>query len=85
MDIYLPQRRVVIETKRTGEAHPDSVRDTETWETQFEQCQRYVQAEWERDTPGSTSTISAAFRGEPYSPMAASGGCGLGRYSQMAI
>ena len=29
MDIYLPQRRVVIETKRTGEAHPDSVRDPE--------------------------------------------------------
>ena len=49
MDIYLPQRRVVIETKRTGEADPDSVRNTDTGETQFEQCERYVQAEWERD------------------------------------
>ena len=49
MDIYLPQRRVVIETKRTGEAHPDSVRDPETGETQFEQCERYVQSEWERE------------------------------------
>ena len=48
-DIYLPQRRVVIETKRTGEADPDNVRNTDTGETQFEQCERYVQAEWERD------------------------------------
>ena len=49
MDIYLPQRRVVIETKRTGAADPDSVRDTETGETQFQQCERYVKAEWERE------------------------------------
>ena len=49
MDIYLPQRRVVIETKHTGAADPFSVRDPETGETQFEQCERYVKAEWERD------------------------------------
>ena len=49
MDIFLPQRRVVFETKRTGEADPESVRDTGSGETQFEQCQRYVMAEWERE------------------------------------
>ena len=49
MDIYLPQRRVVIETKRTGAVDPDGVRDGETRETQFEQCERYVKAEWERE------------------------------------
>ena len=46
MDIYLPQRRVVIETKRTGAADPDGVRDAETGETQLDQCERYVKAEW---------------------------------------
>ena len=49
IDIYLPQRRVVIETKQTGVADPSSVRDPRTGETQFEQCERYVKAEWERD------------------------------------
>ena len=46
MDIFLPQRRVVFETKRPDAAHPESVRDTDTGETQFEQCRRYVLAEW---------------------------------------
>ena len=49
MDIFLPQRRVVFETKRTGSADPESVRDPDTSETQFEQCERYVKAEWERE------------------------------------
>ena len=49
MDIFLPQRRVVFETKRPDAAHPESVRDTDTGETQFEQCRRYVLAEWERE------------------------------------
>ena len=49
MDIFLPRRRVVFETKRTGGADPESVRDTDTGETQFEQCERYVKAEWERE------------------------------------
>ena len=49
MDIFLPQRRVVFETKRTGAADPDSVRDADIGETQFEQCERYVLAEWERE------------------------------------
>ena len=49
MDIFLPQRRVVFETKRTGGADPESVRDTDSGETQFGQCERYVRAEWERE------------------------------------
>lgn len=49
MDIFLPQRRVVFETKRTDSANPEQVRDADTNETQFEQCQRYVMAEWERE------------------------------------
>ena len=49
MDIFLPQRRVVFETKRTGSADPDSVRDADIGETQFEQCERYILAEWERE------------------------------------
>ena len=49
MDIYLPQRRVVIETKKTDVAFPESVRDTDTGETQFEQCEHYVKQEWIRD------------------------------------
>ena len=49
MDIFLPQRRVVFETKRTSGADPEAVRDPETGETQFEQCERYVLAEWERE------------------------------------
>ena len=49
MDVYLPRRRVVIETKHTGAAHPDYVRDPETGETQFEQCEHYVKQEWERE------------------------------------
>ena len=31
MDIFLPQRRVVFETKRPDAAHPESVRDTGSW------------------------------------------------------
>lgn len=49
MDIFLPQRRVVFETKRTGEADPDSVRDQDSGETQLGQCERYIIAEWERE------------------------------------
>ncbi len=49
MDIYLPQRRVVFETKRTGGADPESVRDADSGETQFGQCERYVRSEWERE------------------------------------
>ena len=46
MDIFLPERRVVIETKPLGAAAPSGARDPETGETQFQQCQRYVQEEW---------------------------------------
>ena len=46
MDIFLPKRRVVIETKPLDEADPNGVRDPETGETQFQQCQRYVREGW---------------------------------------
>ena len=49
MDIFLPQRRAVIETKAPGAAKPSAVRDEGSGETQFEQCERYVQAEWKRE------------------------------------
>ena len=49
MDIYLPQRRVVIETKHTDAAHPDYVRDPNTGQTQFGQCEHYVEQEWMRE------------------------------------
>ena len=49
MDIFLPQRRAVIETKPTGAADPDGVRDAGSGETQFGQCERYVRDEWERE------------------------------------
>ncbi len=49
MDIFLPQRRVVFETKRTGTVDPEAVRDPNIGETQFQQCERYVKVEWERE------------------------------------
>ena len=49
MDIFLPQRRAVIETKAPGTANPSAVRDAGTNETQFEQCRRYVESEWKRE------------------------------------
>ena len=49
MDIFLPQRRVVFETKRTGAADPEAIRASNIGETQFQQCDRYVKAEWERE------------------------------------
>ena len=49
MDIFLPQRRAVIETKPTGAADPNGVRDAGSGETQFGQCERYVRDEWERE------------------------------------
>ena len=56
MDIYLPERRVVIETKQKADpsarraADPDDDRDPDSdpSETQFQQCERYVRDEWER-------------------------------------
>ena len=49
MDIFLPERRVVIETKPLGEAAPNDIRDPEAGETQFQQCQRYVREGWEHE------------------------------------
>ena len=49
MDIFLPERRVVIETKPLGEAAPNNIRDPEAGETQFQQCQRYVRDGWALD------------------------------------
>ena len=50
-DIYLPARRFVIETKRPGQADPDKERpgNDDTPETQFEQCERYVKGDYERE------------------------------------
>ena len=49
MDIFLPHRRVVIETKPQGTANPNDVRDPDSDETQFAQCARYVREKWEHD------------------------------------
>ena len=46
MDIFLPKRRVIIETKPLGAVAPKGVRDPETGETQFQQCRRYVREGW---------------------------------------
>ena len=48
MDIFLPERRVVIETKALGKVDPNDVRDPDSDETQFAQCERYVREGWER-------------------------------------
>lgn len=45
-DIYLPNRRVIIETKAPGKADPLA---TSNNETQFEQCARYVHADHRRE------------------------------------
>ena len=81
MDIFLPQRRVVFETKRTGGADPEAVRDPDTGETQFEQCASAMY--WRSGDVrgrGSTSTNWATCRGGRSLPMAGSGGCGIGRF-----
>ena len=49
IDIFLPQRRAVIETKAVGMADPEGVRDAGSGETQFAQCERYVRDEFERE------------------------------------
>ncbi len=49
IDIFLPQRRAVIETKAVGMADPDGVRDAGSGETQFAQCERYVRDEFDRE------------------------------------
>ena len=49
MDIFLPRIRVVIETKPRDEVDPNGVRDADSDETQFQQCERYVRDEWERE------------------------------------
>lgn len=49
IDIFLPQRRAVIETKAVGGVDPAGVRDAGSGETQFAQCERYVRDEFERE------------------------------------
>ena len=49
IDIFLPQRRAVIETKAVGGADPEGVRDAGSGETQFAQCERYARDEFERE------------------------------------